>query len=127
MYGCLSEIVLQTQFSTITTVDVAVARTDEGDLTVCAQSIAQSNADTCLTRRNSLVSATIRSQQSSATLNIVGSRLTQSTFVAYMEICSGTSVIRTRPTCIGFYISHRDLQQQRQRTWREQQQLRKQF
>ena len=36
-------------------------------------------------------------------LNVVRSGLAQSAFVAYVEICSSSSVISAGPTCIGFY------------------------
>ena len=104
LYSSEIRTILHTQFTTIATIDILIARTDERDLTVCTESISQSKTNTCLTRRNSLISATVRSDQTSATLDVVRTRSAKSTLVTYMEICRCSSVIRTRPTSIGFYV-----------------------
>ena len=87
-----SEVVLQTKLTTDTqVVHELIFSSDEGELTVDAESVRNGDANTCFTREASAVLCTVSSDDSRATLDIVRSAgLTDGTFVANVEISSSS-------------------------------------
>ena len=101
-----SEGILQTQLSTISTINIGITRANEGDLTISAQCLGDRSADTCLTRRNSVGFATVRRYEADTTLDILGSS-TNGAFISQMSVCRRISVVRTSPTRVRLYIDIR--------------------
>ena len=89
-----SEVVLQTDLSAVTTVDIVIARTNEGDFAVCTQCIGDCETETCLTRRNSVSSSTVRRNDRSTCLDVVTEN-TFSAFVTYVEVSGRSGVVAT--------------------------------
>jgi len=102
MYYFLSEVVLDSQFTTYTEV-VIVFSSQEGNLTIDTDVFGDRDTDACLTRELSLSVNAINSDDSRACLDIVGS-CSNFTLVANVDVSSCRSVVISSPTGIGFYV-----------------------
>ena len=100
-----SEVVLQPQFTTNTEV-IFVFSSQEGNFTVCTQCIRNGDAKANFTRELSVSLFAVNSNDSRASLNVVGSS-TDFAFVANVDIGGGSGVVIASPTCVGFDVDLR--------------------
>ena len=98
-----SEVVLNSQFTTYAEIVRIISR-QEGDFTIDSDSLRDGDTNACLTREFSLGVSTINSDDSGATLDIVGSSA-NGAFVANVDISRRSGVVIARPTCIGFDVN----------------------